>query len=51
MNTFPKFVYVSAQRGIPAQAYVVGAFMFFLALMIVLVADTVRRTRAAKQGT
>ncbi len=48
VNTFPKFVYVSAQRGIPAQAYVVGAFMFFLALTIVLVADVVRRRRAPK---
>jgi spermidine/putrescine transport system permease protein len=45
VNTFPKFVYVSAQRGIPAQAYVVGAFMFFLALGIVLLADVVRRRR------
>ena len=48
VNTFPKFAYVSAQRGIPAQAYVVGAFMFFLALTIVLVADVVRRRRAPK---
>ncbi|WP_233149987.1 ABC transporter permease [Kineosporia sp. A_224] len=48
VNTFPKFVYVSAQRGIPAQAYVIGAFMFFLALTIVLVADIVRRRRAPK---
>jgi spermidine/putrescine transport system permease protein len=46
VNTFPKFVYVSANRGIPAQAYVVGAFMFFLAMVIVLVAEAVRARRA-----
>jgi spermidine/putrescine transport system permease protein len=48
VNTFPKFVYAAAQRGIPAQAYVIGAFMFFTALAIVLVADLVRRSRAPK---
>ena len=31
-NTFPKFVYVSSLRGIPAQANVIGSAMFFLAL-------------------
>jgi spermidine/putrescine transport system permease protein len=46
VNTFPKFVYVSAQRGIPAQAYVIGTFMFVLALAIVLGAEIVRSRRA-----
>ena len=41
VNTFPKFVYVSAQRGIPAQAYVVGSFMFLLAMTIVLLVEAV----------
>jgi spermidine/putrescine transport system permease protein len=45
VNTFPKFVYVSAQRGIPAQAYVVGSAMFFLALVVTLVGDGLRRRR------
>jgi spermidine/putrescine transport system permease protein len=45
VNTFPKFVYVSAQRGIPAQAYVIGAAMFFLALLIVAAAELVRSRR------
>ena len=45
VNTFPKFVYVSAQRGIPAQAYVIGTFMFVLALAIVLGAEVVRSRR------
>jgi spermidine/putrescine transport system permease protein len=45
VNTFPKFVYVSAQRGIPAQAYVVGAAMFFLAMALVLAGEALRRRR------
>jgi spermidine/putrescine transport system permease protein len=48
VNTFPKFVYVSAQRGIPAQAYVIGTAMFVLAMVIVVGAELLRsrRTRA-----
>lgn len=46
VNTFPKFVYVSAARGIPAQAYVIGAAMFFLALIVVLVGEFLRARRA-----
>ncbi len=46
MNTFPKFVYVSAQRGIPAQAYVIGSAMFWVALLIVLASELVRGRRA-----
>ena len=45
VNTFPKFVYVSALRGIPAQAYVIGVAMFYLALLIVLVAEVLRHRR------
>ena len=48
VNTFPKFVYVSANRGVPAQAYVVGAFMFLLAMAIVLVVEAFRWRREAK---
>jgi spermidine/putrescine transport system permease protein len=48
VNTFPKFVYVSATRGVPAQAYVVGAFMFLLAMTIVLVVEAFRWRREAK---
>ena len=43
--TFPKFVYVSAQRGIPANAYVIGAAMFFVSMLIVLGSELVRRRR------
>jgi spermidine/putrescine transport system permease protein len=45
MTTFPKFVYVSAARGIPAQANVIGSAMFFLALAIVIIGQFVGRRR------
>ncbi len=38
-TTFPKFVYVSATRGIPPQANVIASAMFFIALAIVMVAQ------------
>ncbi len=38
-TTFPKFVYVSATRGIPAQANVIASAMFFIALALVLVSQ------------
>ncbi len=34
-TTFPKFVYVSATRGIPPQANVIGSSMFAIALLLV----------------
>jgi spermidine/putrescine transport system permease protein len=46
VTTFPKFVYVAARRGIPADAYVIGASMFFISMIIVLGAELVRRRRA-----
>ena len=49
LTTFPKFVYVSAARGIPAQANVIGSAMFFLALFIVIAGQFIgRRARVAK---
>lgn len=45
VSTFPKFVYVSAARGIPAQANVIGSAMFFIALIIVIVGQVVSRRR------
>jgi spermidine/putrescine transport system permease protein len=44
--TFPKFVYISAGRGIPAQANVIGSAMFFLALAIVIAIQLVNRKKA-----
>jgi spermidine/putrescine transport system permease protein len=45
VNTFPKFVYVSATRGIPAQANVIGSLMFIIALAIALVGTLVANRR------
>jgi spermidine/putrescine transport system permease protein len=45
VSTFPKFIYVSAARGIPAQANVIGSAMFFLALALVIVGQVVSRKR------
>ena len=45
MTTFPKFIYTSAARGIPAQANVIGSSMFFLALAIVIIGQFVGRKR------
>ncbi|TJY69765.1 ABC transporter permease [Arthrobacter sp. CAU 1506] len=36
VDTFPKFIYVAATRGIPAQANVIGSAMFIIALLIVI---------------
>jgi spermidine/putrescine transport system permease protein len=44
-TTFPKFVYVSATRGIPAQANVVASAMFFIALAIVILGQVSGRRR------
>ena len=51
-DTFPKFVYVSATRGIPPKANVMGSAMFFLALAIVVAAQVLaaRRRRAAARA-
>ncbi|WP_394162839.1 ABC transporter permease [Galactobacter valiniphilus] len=47
-STFPKFVYVAAARGIPAQANVIGSAMFIIALLIVIIGQVVsyRRKKA-----
>ena len=46
MNTFPKFVWISAARGIPAQANVIGSSMFLIALAIIVVGQLVNRKKA-----
>lgn len=45
LSTFPKFVYISAARGIPAQANVIASAMFFLAVILVIVGQAVGRRR------
>ncbi len=45
VNTFPKFVFISSLRGIPAQANVIASAMFFLALAAVVIAQVVSGQR------
>jgi len=45
VNTFPKFVWVSSLRGIPAQANVIASAMFFLALAAVVLGQLVTGRR------
>ena len=45
VTTFPKFVYVSAARGIPPQANVIGTAMFVAALLVVLAGQLLGRRR------
>ena len=45
ITTFPKFVYISAARGIPAQANVIASAMFFLALAVVIIGQYLARKR------
>jgi len=45
VNTFPKFVWVSSLRGIPAQANVIASAMFFLALAAVVLGQLVAGRR------
>lgn len=47
INTFPKFVWVSSLRGIPAQANVIASSMFFLALTLVVLGQLVGNRRKA----
>ncbi len=46
-DTFPKFVYVSATRGIPPQANVVGSALFAVALVVVVVGQLLAARRRA----
>ena len=47
VTTFPKFIYVAASRGVPAEANVVASGVFLLAIVIVLVTQI---TGALKRG-
>jgi spermidine/putrescine transport system permease protein len=46
VDTFPKFIYVAATRGIPAQANVIGSAMFIIALLIVIGGQILSNRRA-----
>ena len=43
--TFPLYVYTHAERGLPAQANVIGFSMFFLALVVVVLGQFVQSKR------
>ena len=47
-TTFPKFVYVSYLRGIPAQANVIGFSMFVIAVTLVILAQVIGNARKPK---
>ncbi|HEY6744920.1 MAG TPA: ABC transporter permease subunit, partial [Mycobacteriales bacterium] len=47
VTTFPKFVYVSATRGIPPQANVIGTLMLVVALLVVVVGQLLAARRRA----
>lgn len=47
-STFPKFIYTSALRGVPAQANVLASIVFIVALVLVIVAQTTRIARAKR---
>ncbi len=44
-TTFPKFVYVSYLRGIPAQANVIGFSMFLIAVLLVILGQVISSRR------
>ena len=47
-KTFPLFVYVSAARGVPAEANVVSSAVFFIAITVVIVMQVVGALRRKK---
>jgi spermidine/putrescine transport system permease protein len=48
VTTFPKYVYISASRGIPAEANVIASAVFILALTLVVVTQVSRAARAKR---
>jgi spermidine/putrescine transport system permease protein len=52
VDTFPKFVYTAAARGIPAEANVIGSMVFIIAIAIVVtvqVRSSIKQRRLAKK--
>lgn len=52
-STFPKYIYISAARGIPAEANVIASAVFIMAIVLVLVAQissAAKRKRLLKAG-
>ncbi len=48
VSTFPKYVYISASRGIPAEANVIASAVFLFALVLLIVAQVSRTARAKR---
>ena len=48
ITTFPKFIWISSIRGVPAQANVIGTLMFLLALVIVIAGQIIGNAKAKK---
>jgi spermidine/putrescine transport system permease protein len=48
VNTFPKFIYIAAARGIPAQVNVIASAVFLLAIVLVIVVQVSRTARARR---
>jgi spermidine/putrescine transport system permease protein len=52
VDTFPKYVYVAAARGVPAEANVIASAVFISAILLVLVAQingAIKRKRLLKK--
>ncbi|MFC5338705.1 ABC transporter permease [Leucobacter denitrificans] len=47
-TTFPKFIYISALKGVPAQANVLASMVFFGALLLVIIVQLVNINRAKR---
>jgi spermidine/putrescine transport system permease protein len=48
VSTFPKYVYISASRGIPAEANVIASAVFLFAIVLVIGAQVSRAARAKR---
>ena len=48
VSTFPKYIYISASRGIPAEANVIASAVFIFALVLVIGAQVSRAARAKR---
>ncbi len=48
VSTFPKYIYISASRGIPAEANVIASAVFIIALVIVIAAQVSRAARVRR---
>jgi spermidine/putrescine transport system permease protein len=48
VTTFPKYIYISASRGIPAEANVIASAVFIFALALVIISQVSRAARAKR---